>query len=270
MGLMNKLKNMFTEEIEDTDTVPIKKEVIQVEIPAPAKRDIDTAEKETWEQKDEKKEVISTRVKEKEDIAPSKKDDKFTFPVFFDDKDFDVIEKKEEPKPEKKAKPYQGSAIEIPRESKKIFKPTPVISPVYGVLDKNYKKEDIVSKEDYSSSSDKGISIDDIRKKAYGTLEDDLENGLLHDSVYDKPAAFREETDMFEDLGILTGDDYFTDLPEPEEEIKKTRMGTKNKEKEENMVASELNQMVKEESEEEKKDDLFDLIDSMYEKGDES
>lgn len=270
MGLMSKLKNMFTEEIEDTDTIPIKKEVIQVEIPAPAKKEVELPKKEEPIIREEKKEMVPP----KEEILP-KKEDKFTFPVFFDDKDFDEIEKiekKEEPKPEKRVKPYQGSSIEVPRESKKVFKPTPVISPVYGVLDKNYKKEDIVAKEEYTHPSEKGMSIDDIRKKAYGTLEDDLENGLLHDSVYDKPAAFREETDMFEDLGILTGDDYFTDLEQPDEETKKTRMNTKNKETEENMVANELNQIAKEEQmqeKEEKKDDLFDLIDSMYEKGDE-
>ena len=32
-------------------------------------------------------------------------------------------------------------------ETKRIFKPTPIISPVYGVLDKNYKKDEITSKK---------------------------------------------------------------------------------------------------------------------------
>lgn len=35
----------------------------------------------------------------------------------------------------------------VVEEPKKVFKPSPIISPVYGVLDKNYHKEDIVTKK---------------------------------------------------------------------------------------------------------------------------
>ena len=31
-------------------------------------------------------------------------------------------------------------------EDRKVFRPSPIISPVYGVLDKNYRKEEIVDK----------------------------------------------------------------------------------------------------------------------------
>ena len=38
------------------------------------------------------------------------------------------------------------------KEEKKQFKPTPIISPVYGVLDQNYKKEDLIVKDENLSS----------------------------------------------------------------------------------------------------------------------
>ncbi len=83
---------------------------------------------------------------------------------------------------------------------KKPFTPSPVISPVYGILDKNYKKDDIVDKQGgmkreplvktvskpviqkeetelRKSSTLYEVDIDSVRKKAYGELED-LENTL--------------------------------------------------------------------------------------------
>ncbi len=60
---------------------------------------------------------------------------------------------------------------------KKGFQPSPIISPIYGVLDKNYKKEEIVAKKEVRLTShySRGkLDLDDVRKKAYGTLEDDL------------------------------------------------------------------------------------------------
>lgn len=81
---------------------------------------------------------------------------------------------------------------------KKPFTPSPVISPVYGILDKNYKKDDIVDKQGgmkrekvakpipkpvevsvdeveeivIPKESIVEVDIDSVRKKAYGTLED--------------------------------------------------------------------------------------------------
>lgn len=266
MGLMSKFKNMFTEEIEDTEIEPIKKEMIQVEIPAPTKKEENREEKKVQKEIELAKKEVKEEIKQ--EIKEEKKDDKFTFPVFFDDNDFETIDKIE-PKPiqtERKVEPYQGSSVEIPREKSKTFKPTPVISPIYGVLDKNYKKEDITERNTtLPVSTNKSVSVDDIRKKAYGTLEDDLENSLLHDGFYDKPAVFREEEDMFDDLDVLTADDYFTET-DVEQEEHKTRMNTKGVETD-NMVAEVLDRTEEIQKEEEK--DLFDLIDSMYEKGDE-
>lgn len=76
---------------------------------------------------------------------------------------------------------------------KKPFRPSPVISPVYGILDKNYSKDDIVDKKDgmkrerikpiitrtqdipsrVSDSEDENVevNVDDVRNKAFGAID---------------------------------------------------------------------------------------------------
>lgn len=192
MGLMDKFKNLFTEEVEEVK--PIKKEVRHVEIPAP------------------KKEIEVTPKKEMDTISDStaiKKEEKFVFPVYFDDKDFDDLEKpkkKEIKQPIKKIdNAYNGSKREIVEE-KKNFRPSLIISPVYGVLDKNYHKDDITSKREpkrntyYKKTED--VTIDDIRDKAYGTLEDELKNNILGNEELRNEQIENTETaiDLFNEL----------------------------------------------------------------------
>ena len=212
MGLMNKLRDMFTEEVDVPEDEPIKKEVIQVEIPAPQKKD---------EQVEE----------------PVKKEEKISTPIFFDDNDFAGLEppKKVEKVTKKNIGYERTKKVEVEKQEKKIFKPTPIISPVYGVLDKNYHKEDIKTKNNSSNNTyynHKDVSIDDIRKKAYGTLEDDLEVTL-----FGEPEKIDVETepdlDMFDEL-LENSNDKRVVADEPDDS------------------------------------DLFNLIDSMYEKEDDS
>lgn len=188
MKLFEKVKNMFTEEIEEEKPV-IKKEVRHVEIPTP-------------------------RVEEP--VVEEKKEEKL---LFFDDKDFEDLEREEEkiikPAPKKEEPlPYKGVKPVINDEPKKVFKPSPIISPVYGVLDKNYKKDDIVTKKSPRSSyHSENITIDDVRKRAFSTLEDDLKNEILED---DYIVSKREEVE--DDL------DIFKDIEEnPEEEVINTK-----------------------------------------------
>lgn len=264
---MSKFKNMFTEEIEEE---PIKKEVIQVEIPAPSKTDkekaVDFVDSLVQIKEDPKMEV-------EEALPKDKKEEKFTFPVFFDDKDFDTLEKpKRETRSEKKVEPYGGAkTLDTPKEKPHVFKPTPVISPIYGVLDKNYKKEDITNRSENTEAykENHSVNVDDIRNKAYGTLEDDLENTLLHNDFYEGPTLYKSEKDMFSEFDLLEDpvvtkseeDPMNFDFPKLEKE-------QSHLEKEENrndeivIPTFEQDEDVKKET-----DDLFDLIDSMYEKG---
>lgn len=176
MKLFEKVKNMFTEEIEEEKPV-IKKEVRHVEIPTPK-----VEEKEVEEKKEEKL-------------------------LFFDDKDFEDLEREEEkiikPIPKKEEPlPYKGVKPVVSDEPKKVFKPSPIISPVYGVLDKNYKKDDIVTKKSPRSSyHSENITVDDVRERAFSTLEDDLKNEILDDDyIVSKREVVEDDLDIFKDI----------------------------------------------------------------------
>lgn len=218
MGLFDKVKNLFTEEEE-----PIKSEVIQVEIPAPVKE----------------------KTEEKIEQEPKKeiKEEKKPAPIFFDDAYFKELEQSK-----KEVKSSYLKEQNKVKEEKKHFKPTPIISPVYGVLDKNYNKEDITptKKTHYTNTT---ITIDEVRKKAYGTLEDELENTLNNLSIPKNDS----------------NDDLFDELIDKEEPIdvldKEEPINIIEEEEHSNIVSESMDKKPVTESE------LFDLIDSMYEKG---
>ena len=181
MGILEKFKNLFTEEIEEEAVQP-KREVV---VPTREARAVEP----TPQRRVERETVIERANDILEPVEPVK-EEKFVFPVYFDDKDFDDL-KKPEPKIEKREpvkepikvkEVYQGAKPQLSVESKKSFTPSPIISPVYGILDKNYKKEDIGRREkpkmEYHRRSEK-LTVDDIRNKAFGTLEDDLETNLF-------------------------------------------------------------------------------------------
>lgn len=251
MGFLEKVKNMFTEEIEEE--TPIKKEVMQVEIPAPTPK---------------VEEVTKEVVGESEVLV---KEEKPQAPVFFDDKDFANLERKEEKKPKKLEDKYKAK-----EEEKKVFRPTPIISPVYGVLDKNYRKDDITPKKsrpvvtEYEAAN---LTIDDVRKKAYGTLEDDLEAVIPGDDY-----EIKEESGIINDIEELE-DDSLIDLDyEPRFAKKEDIVSTNNEdidlfEEIEQPVTSEediFQDLQSEKSNEQDltDSDLFNLIDSMYDKKD--
>ncbi len=313
MKFLEKVKNMFTEEVEEEIT-PVKTEVRKIEPP------------------------IATPVQKVEPISSSsntemvskietvKPEEKPKAPVFFDDKDFDKlpaasnVEKKEEKQEPVKETPLKSSAKQDRKEvyggkspaytastfkeEKKMFKPTPIISPVYGVLDKNYRKDDIAPRKRVTQNNGpKELTVDDIRNKAFGTLEDELETTL-----FEKMPSITENLDTENDMEL----DLFDELEVKEEmpsELKENNSIPsrleRNKELElldevddleqmvinerpeldstdpeetftkntnQNMIEDEMDKICSEPSEELENDtnltesDLFNLIDSMYEK----
>ena len=280
MKLFEKVKNMFTEEVEE--------EVKVEQIPMKQK-------------KDNTPEVIASF----DDVKIEKDEPKK--PVFFTDHDFDDMKQEQKSRSERdlqtkvdydtrssyhnnfndyrtdnnvKRDIYRGNQTNIyndPYKEKKeerVFKPTPIISPVYGILDKNYHKEDIVSKKETSYSvNESSNSIDSVRKKAYGTLEDELENTLFgsnsilfnkKDEQDDKNDGFFDEleNEVKPDLLNNYGDDY---LDSQDKKIQDLEEITMDIGKELNSLLTKKDSNKKEDKDE---DDLFDLIDTMYE-GDE-
>lgn len=239
MGFLDKIKNMFTEEVEEEVKVEqVKKEVTHVSIDAPQVENLDLDITEDF------------TTAEEENI---------TRPVFFDDNDFKDLnlEPKDEPVKYRENELYSRKIETKVEEEKKVFKPTPIISPVYGVLDKNYHKEDIVSRtESKPVVVDTEPSIDSIRNKAYGTLEDELENTLFgNNSILFK--QIKEETQEDVELEKLD-DDTLENLTDD--------IG---KELDELLLKKEK-YLDKEDTVDTVTDDLLDFIDStLYKDGDE-
>ncbi len=204
------------------------------------------------------------------------------------------------------------------KEEKKVFKPSPIISPIYGILDKNYKKEDVVQKKEVrltSSYSRSNVSVDEVRDKALGShqeskkteakettfsVDDGEDDDLLVDLTNhdDKPEVkeltMGDALEYFQDLGLEYNVDYVDannkasqSKPNPKidelkieekkkveekrpsisDVLKKESGVTNNEEKKTVEVEKPIIVKDKTDGEEEKKDDdnLFDLIDSMYE-----
>lgn len=251
MGFFDKVKNMFTEEVEDEVKVEkIQQEVRHVPIKSPNVKD--------------KNEEIENEIIER--FRPVETPQS----VFFDDAAFSDLtyeEKEEKKEIKEEIKTYDRPSLyrerdrEIKEEKKEEvkFKPTPIISPVYGVLDKNYHKEDIVSKSDSNDSvvDEEKDAIDAIRNKAYGTLEDELENTLFgQNSILFKDNIKEEDTSSSDDLL----DDLTDDIGKELDEL----LSKKNK-KEEKKEEKESSK-----NEDEDEDDLLGFIDStLYNKGDE-
>lgn len=275
MGLIDKFKNLFTEEVEEEE--PIKKEVIQVEIPSP--------KEEKREKKERRLQEIEpleepTVIKEEPSFEPIREEvkEEYKFP-FFDDEDFEEIEEKVEIKKEKK-KPLYSRNKEVynpPKEDRHVFKPTPIISPVYGILDKNYVKEDIKPKVPRPSSyyNPKEATIDEIRNKAFGTLEDDVAHEL-----YEPDRALYEPVDIEEEqISISRSEDLFEEMereipviPEEEPMARHAQVPEKRGDELTSLLEQEMSKeakaTVKEEPAKISDKELFSLIDSMYERGD--
>lgn len=205
---------------------------------------------ETFRQTRESRETIQSRVREN---------------TSNDYKTYSRYEvKKETPSKEREIKDY--SSYLKTKEEKKQFKPTPIISPVYGVLDQNYTKEDLVVKEEIKRkpTNKTKLDLDEIRKKAYGVEQvEDKEIEVIEEEVKIDPNKTIGE--LMEEESII--------LPELDNNIK-----------EEETPQVELNDLIKEKEEVEKKiesqipedldsdedeTDLFSLIDSMYEENNE-
>ena len=213
-----------------------------------------------------------------------------------------------------------GSGLYERKDDKTYFKPSPIISPIYGILDKNYKKEDVVQKKEVrlkSTYSREKVSVDDVRNKAYGTISDeivkDIEEPIVDDSfaveddnilvdltIEDDKPSVKEVTmgdalEYFQDLGLEYNVDYvdaskgrnsnrrvkehYEEVEEYKDEddsiikekvkveIKKEQEITKvlKEDKEKEVVKSDSKN---EEIELDSDDNLFDLIDSMYQEND--
>ena len=208
--------------------------------------------------------------------------------MIFEDEDFILDTPKEEPK--KVEQPFktresretyvEKEIRDVPRydypkkeEPKKVggFTPSPIISPIYGILDKNYKKEEVKeNKEIRITSRVSRMDLDSVRNKAFGDLENELfsrdsdtpkeedeepkeDLSKLRDKIEDdgKPVIDKvtlgEADEYYTDLGLA----YNTDYKDVSKEINDGKVKKEKKEKGDKL-----------------EDNLFDLIETMYDRED--
>lgn len=247
MGLFDKVKNFFYEEYEDIE----ENEEIHNEV-----------------KREHKKNVNQKR----EDMSPKKQDEiterelfkaesTFNFPMDLDDTIYEKTtqsrvtrEKKEEPVREVKINTYTSSTayqkrtyptekINSSKEEKK-FMPTPIISPIYGVLDKNYKKEELSYNNEKNLNITKKLNYDEVMKKAMKKVDDiDEENKSIFFNLDEE-----KEENNDEEVKIIYNDVSIDDKVDNtnNDEINEPSIDEDN-------ILSET-----------KEQDLFNLIDNMY------
>jgi len=352
MGIWNKVKGIFMEEVEeevDEPTRPIKKVndksavAKKIENPEPVKHEEKIEEKKEElvldrgyidedDSKEEETKEFDRPIENTLEIEKRIRDD-HNFPMSFDTQDFEVIDERkiakytytpdedevitneepevkvevkeeviEEPKEEEpvlyherrvdrevkyevsepvKVEPYE---LNGQKEKKQGFQRSPIISPVYGILDKNYRKEEIVTKREIRlTTNNKKADLDLVREKAYGELANDItesikeevevkeepaeKDNLLYDlSENAQPSVSKitvgDAEEYFNDLGLEYNVDYKVEKEEPKEEEVEEIIEDEPKEEIKKEPKKEEKPIVKEEDETD--DELFSLIDEMY------
>lgn len=296
MGLFGKIKNIFYDE----EIVDVPEEPKSVEKP---KIEEVKVEKKVEPIKRETPVINTTPTYSEREIFTRETTNTFKFPMLDEEEvkpartrvnalESARMEKKKEETEKARTDKYKDLFKENTTTSSKpdrIFKPSPVISPVYGVLDKNYTREEIIERQENitRTTNPKDMNYDAVRRKAYGTLEDELENTLsklsepeIHEKV-EKPVTKEEEKSIEDLLNEIEGnrnmsigdiEEKIKDKMEEEEEsisddefLKEFMARTSKKEEE---TIKEEKATTKEEDVDADKTlehDLFNLIDSMYE-----
>ncbi len=318
MGLIDKLKNVFFEEVEEDDDEEVE------EVPKAYAKKVELPKKKSFlfkndEEKEEKEEKNSRKALNhfleeddvdnenntfeeeiKEEVKEEPKEEIIKpFPMMFDDEDFydeesvdfDNLKKDEEDIKSYKREDREYNNKELYPSKKdsyisninnspsytytkttyyeeketKGFKPSPIISPIYGILDKNYRKEEVVTKrETRISGTFKKPDLDSVRNKVLASTDEEKEkrtkdvkkyNGerKVYDVNNNKPQVSKvtlaDADEYYNDLGLAYNEDY---SDASREVTRSSKYNTRERKKEKKDVD----------------DNLFDLIDSMYNKED--
>ncbi len=290
MKLFQKIKEALFEEEEYTEQIKITpemrneatpvKEVKKEEIEKPVKKDsvepnpVVDHSKEKVQPAAPKEEAVSER-----ELFNTKSD----FPFFdFDEKEFEKQNSIEQPKPQPAERVRQANVLEYERKKKterrtdygryekietvetterRKFKPSPIISPVYGILDKDYVKSDIMQRQ----NSDH-VDLQAVRNKAFGEKHEDMPAPVT--TYYEdretvtitEPAEKQKKVKTIDELLENTAD-VALDIDSEIENMDNTIEGSNETQEEKNQTTKEIKVS---EVEDTLENDLFDLIDSMY------
>ncbi len=273
MGVFSKLKNIFYDEevIEEPET-ELKKvdRGIKSEVEKPKIEEIKVIKPEPVE--DIKEEIPEKKLEDTfSDRNLFRAERKFNF-TELDDEEEVLPSRRNVLNTENKSKTdttFDAPSVQL--EQPRVFKPSPIISPIYGILDKDYKKEEVVSKqpEPVKEIETPARDYDSVRRKAYGTLEDELEDTLNSMNKITPEAISKEVKKIDDDIETLE------EKPTKIEDIINEIESTTNSDVSVGELEDKLEiEHFDDEDEEEKVDktmtdstlehDLFNLIDSMY------
>lgn len=315
MGLFNKIKNVLFEEEEVEEEVTPETEVA----PLPKENIFKSVEEDENDYRPLIKEKEEVKVKEPtfEKVEPDdiserdlfRSESTFKFPAF-DEDEFNTSMPKlkvEEPVRERKSdypriEGYRSKEKEEVKDEKKKFKPSPVISPVYGILNKDYNAEDIevAPKNNSTIISSKDLDVESVRAKAFGKLENNLEKSVrksvIKEETYEikkeekveakkeAPKKVEKKEEVSEDTLVISDEPIFEDNHNLIEERAKT-IDELLKDASDDVIDvddiktddeltfddEEINEVVAEEKPSKEsletdtlENDLYDLIDSMY------
>lgn len=273
MGVFSKLKNIFYDEVEVDEPAkeikidkPVKKEIVE----KPRVEEIKVARQEEKREEPKREETPkeNDNFGNERDLFRSERTFNFTQ---FDDDEIDLPPRRNVLEREKKVvkQEVKESVVEQP----KVFKPSPVISPIYGILDKDYKKEEIAPKKvevKETTLSANTVNYDTVRRKAYGTLEDDLEdtlnkmNKLTPNDIQAEVQKIDSDVNKLEERSNKI-EDLITKIESSPEMNKNVSVGElEDKVKLENFDDTTELSNDKTMTDSTLEHDLFNLIDSMY------
>ena len=279
MGLFSKVKDILFEEEEVTEAIPkIKEEPVAKRV-----EKIEPIEPMVEDETVEIKKAVKEEVEERPVKIDTIRDDDLFMDKSFPFQDFDEEEfsnsfaKKEEPVPpiSRVQKPKNVNVLDYERNKKaerraeferpianqttvdrKKFKPSPIISPVYGILNEDYRIEDIKNRNEEDL-----LTIEEVRKKAFEQTEEIPEvRETLEDTVTVKIKEPEEEKIQ----KVKTIDDLLEDTTDEVIDVKPTQdeaIDIQYDEVEEPVHEEKADRFEEDETLE---NDLFDLIDSMY------
>lgn len=282
MKLLNKLKNIFyDEEIIDVPEAEIKKvdKVVKKEVEEkPRVEEIKISREEPKREVEEVKRVVEEPKRESNNFSERelfRSERTFNFTEFDDDDNVDLPPRRSVLNPEPKVTKRQEVQKPAIPEQPKIFKPSPIISPIYGILDKDYKKDEVISKTVTKKAEavikDSASTYDTVRRKAYGTLEDELEDTLNSMNKLTPEVISSEINKIDESVNEL--DKKTSKIEDIISKIESTTSDVSVGELEDKMELENFDDTEEEESNSENdktmtnstlEHDLFNLIDSMY------
>lgn len=266
MGLFGKIKDiLFDEEEVIEEATPIKKEPIK-----------QVKEEET--RKTEYKPPVVNRTYQSEpsltktsfqktETNDYKLENTFPFPDF-DEDEFDTVKPIQKPKTtnvldyernkrkERKIEHNRLDRVEV--VEKKKFKPSPIISPVYGILNEDYVASDITNRGEPLPEKST-LSVESVRKKAFGSLDEPVKKPTKEIPVEKETVRSYEPLEQKEQK-VKTIDELLEDtsdvsIPVDDEDI---ILDT------ESIMPEEEEKTPSKVDDDTLENDLFDLIDSMY------